>query len=63
MINHPKPANKQNQTQILDKFVLKHLRPKKSTGSYCQNHSKSALFYENHQSKVMETLKIDDQSS
>ena len=29
MTNHPKPTNKQNQTQIFDKFVLKHLRPKK----------------------------------
>ena len=30
MTNYPKPANKPNATQILNKFILKHLCPKKS---------------------------------
>ena len=28
-----------------------------------QNHSKSGLFYKNHQSQLIQTLKINDQSS
>ena len=28
-----------------------------------QNHSKSGFFYENHQPEVMQTLKMNDQSS
>ena len=30
MTNHPKPA-KPNVTQIFNKFILKHLRPKKKS--------------------------------
>ena len=33
MTNHLKPASEPNATQILKKFILKHLRPKKSTVS------------------------------
>ena len=29
MTNYPKPASEPNATQILNKFILKHLRPKK----------------------------------
>ena len=29
MTNYPKPANKKNQTQILNKFVVTHLLPTK----------------------------------
>ena len=42
MTNHPKPANDPNATQILNKFILKHLcpkkvqRPKKSIGLLLQ---------------------------
>ena len=72
MTNYRKPANEQYLMQILDKFVLKHLRPKKVQFpkksnilflGRCQNHLKSGLFYKNHQSKMMQSLKINYQSS
>ena len=37
-------------------YVLKHLCPKKSFKHYL-NHSKSGLFLQNHQTKVMQSLR------
>ena len=43
--------------------VLKHFCPSKSLKVFLghfQSHSKSGLFYKNHQSKVMQSSKVND---